>query len=345
MDRITLGALAATLAVMTVSAAGVMPAAGATNPVPPPQNGVYLGAFVNPEGLHRAPASAFKTLMNDFESQLAAASGHPRVMALHLHFYSWNNVGEIGTDPSIADDFAKGRVPIIGWTCGDSLRSISAGGDDTTLVQAARAFASLKKPVMMRWFHEFNFNLQGGHVNGQAENCFDYDPSRRPDENAATQGQEFIAAWRHVHDVFVREGATNVAWVWNPGGGTILRRANVMQFFPGSQYVDWLGVDFYDRKGTGFAANAQPFYDLAHASQPQLPIVVVENGEQAASGLQPQYFSDMAASLPTRFPQIKAVVYFDNPGNKPNNWSLTPEGLQAFARMAAQPFFAPMPPT
>ena len=33
---------------------------------------------------------------------------------------------------------------------------------------------------------------------------------------AQTTAAEFVAAWRHIHDVFARAGATNVIWVWNP---------------------------------------------------------------------------------------------------------------------------------
>ena len=27
---------------------------------------------------------------------------------------------------------------------------------------------------------------------------------------------EYVAAWRHVHDIFAAVGATNVTWVWCP---------------------------------------------------------------------------------------------------------------------------------
>ena len=30
------------------------------------------------------------------------------------------------------------------------------------------------------------------------------------------QPGEYVAAWRHVHDIFTAVGATNVSWVWCP---------------------------------------------------------------------------------------------------------------------------------
>ena len=28
--------------------------------------------------------------------------------------------------------------------------------------------------------------------------------------------EQYVAAWRYVHAIFVAEGATNVRWIWNP---------------------------------------------------------------------------------------------------------------------------------
>jgi hypothetical protein len=82
---------------------------------------------------------------------------------------------------------------------------------------------------------------------------------------------------------------------------------------------------------------------MAHSRYPNAPLIIVETGEQAAGGLQPQFFHGMMTDLPARFPQIKAILYFDAPGLAPNHWALTPDGVRAFAKMAADPYFRPMP--
>ncbi|HLI95494.1 MAG TPA: hypothetical protein VKT72_05315 [Candidatus Baltobacteraceae bacterium] len=303
-----------------------------------PGNGVFLGAFVNPEGLQRPPRSAFARAINALESQMRAAGGADRVLAMHLHFYGWRMLVNVAGDPSVADDFAKGRTPVLTWTCGDSLEAIAAGRDDAEIVApVARAIAALRKPVMLRWFHEFNLNLSGGRANGQFARCFESADPR-------VQAEEFIAAWRHVHDVFVREGAANVSWVWNPDAGVkSVRRVDLMSFFPGTDYADWIGGDFYDRTGAGFTTATRPFYDMAHARCTNVPLIIAETAQQAASGLQPQYFSGMTSDLPSLFPQVKAVIYFDAPGLPPNDWRLSREGIRAFAKMASDPYFRAMP--
>jgi mannan endo-1,4-beta-mannosidase len=68
--------------------------------------------------------------------------------------------------------------------------------------------------------------------------------------HGGTTPAEFIAAWRHVHDVFAHQGATNVIWSWDPthqykspSAGKIATPAS--EWYPGSQYVDWVGIDGY----------------------------------------------------------------------------------------------------
>lgn len=315
--------------------------ASAAGSIPVPNNGAYLGIFVrNQSG--RASPETFTSMTNQFEANMRAATGVNRVIALHLHFGTSSLAG-VGSDASIADDFAKGRTPVLTWKCPGSLSQIASGAyDQQVIIPTARAIAALPHPIMLRWFHEFNLNINGARANAQPRECFDAGASE------AAQAQDFIAAWRHIHDVFVQQGAgPKVTWIWCPAATPRnLQRHDVMAFFPGRQYVDWIGGDFYDRKRQGFAAVAQPFYSMVESAQPGMPIIVDETGEEAANGppfTQARYMEDIAATLPTRFPAIKALIYFNAPGNKPNNWVLTPDGEAAFARLAANPYFRAMP--
>ena len=54
----------------------------------------------------------------------------------------------------------------------------------------------------------------------------------------------WVAAWRHVVTVFRQSGATNVTWLWVMSGHS---RATglVRRWWPGHNYVDWIGVDGY----------------------------------------------------------------------------------------------------
>ena len=66
----------------------------------------------------------------------------------------------------------------------------------------------------------------------------------------------FVAAWRHLVNVFRGQGAENVTWLWTingnrPTGGTI---PPLSSWWPGRQYVTWVGVDgFYYRSSDTFS--------------------------------------------------------------------------------------------
>jgi len=61
---------------------------------------------------------------------------------------------------------------------------------------------------------------------------------------------EFIAAWRHIYDVFKSAGVKNVIWSWDPShqyghfaAGKNASPADV--WYPGNAYVNWIGLDGY----------------------------------------------------------------------------------------------------
>ena len=56
----------------------------------------------------------------------------------------------------------------------------------------------------------------------------------------------FVAAWRHIVDVFRRQGADNVTWLWTVN--IIHTRGGIPSpapWWPGSSYVTWVGIDGY----------------------------------------------------------------------------------------------------
>jgi mannan endo-1,4-beta-mannosidase len=66
--------------------------------------------------------------------------------------------------------------------------------------------------------------------------------------------QVFVAAWRHIVTLFRSEGADNVTWLWTinqEGPGT----GNISDWWPGSAYVTWVGIDgYYYRPSDTFAS-------------------------------------------------------------------------------------------
>lgn len=106
-----------------------------------------------------------------------------------------------------------------------TLASVAAGGSDSYLKRLAGQVRDFGHPVILSFAHEMNgdwYPWGAGH---------------------ATPAQ-FIAAWRHVVQVFRSQGADNVTWVWTVNSINLGSPA-LRQWWPGSKWVNWVGIDGY----------------------------------------------------------------------------------------------------
>jgi len=283
-------------------------------PLVPPAGRIYIGAFVAPNRSRGGPADVKK-----FEGQIG------RKIAVDTHYRAFFK-------PLIQkddyDDLTNGRVPSIGLDCGTTDANIANGLEDAQLQTLAGEAAQFGHPIFLRFFWEMNLPLGSSR-----KECWD---PLTDQPNYRLSPSWFIAAWRHMHDVFVAAGATNVIWVWNESGAGPMPAA----FYPGADVVDWVGVDYYDRNNGPFLQDFAPL--LNSASQYVKPIMIAETG--AAPQVQPAYFEQIVDSLGAVYPQVKSFSYFDSSGGLTSgNWTLSPQGIAAYAAMGRRPYFSAMP--
>jgi endoglucanase len=324
----------------------VLPVLQAASTLPIPATGVYLGVWANPNSANNQEAAM---------ELLEGPSGIGRPFALHLSYYGWtdlsqllNSTGVLQPDANLQGDIDHGRVPVISWNCDSKTANsdhIIASGDpteDANITAAAKALAQYPGPVMLRWFWEFNL------INANSGN----QPCRNDDGTAPTQQvyTDFIAAWQHIHQLFQSAGAANVIFLWNPGNYTGGGSGDPHGYYPGNGYVDWIGIDTYQRSQSAtFTSDFGVFYNDFSASQyGGKPLMVGENAAANESiynaELQPAYLNGIVADLKANlYPLLKAYDYFDAPGNAPNDWVLDTQGLSAFAADATSPAFLPAP--
>jgi hypothetical protein len=67
-----------------------------------------------------------------------------------------------------------------------------------------------------------------------------------PDMNPNLTTADFVDAWRHVVDIFRAVGASNVSWAWVVNSYPQQTDEPVIAYWPGDDYVDWVGADIYD---------------------------------------------------------------------------------------------------
>jgi hypothetical protein len=66
--------------------------------------------------------------------------------------------------------------------------------------------------------------------------------------NYGQDASKYIAMYRHVHDVFKSQGATNVEWMWSPNymSNPVVDWNDLYNYYPGDAYVDWIGLSGYN---------------------------------------------------------------------------------------------------
>jgi mannan endo-1,4-beta-mannosidase len=110
------------------------------------------------------------------------------------------------------------------------------------------------------------------------------------------------------------------------GGGFGL--STIVQSYPGNAYVDWTAMDGYRTTGSAltFSQVFGAYYDyITQTVAPTKPIMIAEVGtvEQTIGGLtKAQWISNMFASIPTRFPKLAALIWFDENFGREGSYSL-----------------------
>jgi hypothetical protein len=131
---------------------------------------------------------------------------------------------------------------------------------------------------------------------------------------------EFVAAWRHVHDIFTAVGATNATWIWCPNvdpNGEFLKLAGQ---YPGDKYVDWTGLDGYnwgtnpakpDRWRSFDQLYKSTYDEITGSIAPSKPLMISEIGSTEYGGSKAAWIQDALAKIPTSYPKIRGMLWFE----------------------------------
>lgn len=180
---------------------------------------------------------------------------------------------------------------------GITVKDIASGAVDDYIKSYAREVKAYRKPVLIRLF--------GGEFNGNW--WYGQSPWANPNLTPA----DFVAAWRHVVDIFRKEGALNASWAWIPVVALASSvDANVAPYYPGDDYVDWAGADTSDLAGP---QALDPLYAFAQAHGK--PFFLAEFAlRHGGSVLTPPQQRDWLNAMFDYFeshPDIKAINYFN----------------------------------
>jgi hypothetical protein len=301
------GLVLALIAALTLSANAISPPAPEPAPAP-----ALLGA-----GAWAVSGTA--AAQQEATRRLETAIG--RQLNIGHSFVPWGaGLGELP-----AANLAAGRTPLISFGRGGRPRDVAAGRHDRYLAALARDVAALGRPVLLRY-------------------AWGMDAAGR---RTTRSGPAFVAAWRHVHDLFAARGVRGF-WVWSPNADAFAgARGGADQYWPGDDYVDWVGADGFNWGGCSgqstwrdFGSIFKAFY--AWGSARSKPLMISGTGtveDPIDPGRKRGWYLDAASSLGGSMPRVRAVVLLDQGGRcdwQPDTSALSMSGFVDFAR---SPFF------
>jgi beta-mannanase len=231
-----------------------------------------------------------------------------------MWYQDWAQTPEIDVSllQSVVD---HGALPMLTWEPWDHTGGpvqpafqparIRDGAFDPYVRSAAAILASYGGPLLLRWAHEMN-----GHW--------------YPWGNGSRDGTaaDYVAAWRHLHEIFTAEGATNVGWVWCPN--VLEGCVDFAPWYPGGAYVDWLALDGYNWGGWGRWRSFERLFLESWRRLTALgtqPAMVAETGCAEQGGNKGRWIREaLAHVVPTKLPRARAVVWFNQ--NKERDWRI-----------------------
>jgi hypothetical protein len=236
-----------------------------------------------------------------------------------------------------------GAIPIFSWAAESSPRRTEEdpefqladtleGRYDGYIRQFAEEVRNWGHPFFLR----FNWEMNG--------NWFSW--SEGINGNAAGQ---YVAVWRHVHDIFSSVGATNATWVWCPFADPKKKFNKLKPLYPGDEYVDWTCLDGYNWGSN--PVNPKPWRNFNQIFEttyekvvkkvaPRKPMMLGEFGTSPNGGHKALWMRNMLHVIPKKYPRIRALVYLDG-FDRGIDWPIesSPAATTKFARGIGSPLF------
>jgi hypothetical protein len=277
-------------------------------PVPYVPGKVLLGSYLDLTGMSEAQALTLRREQLGREQRI-----------VHM-FYAWqDNLPEsVGWMP-------RNAYPMISWR-GTGLAPIDGGSFDGLIARNARRLRRFGRPLMLRWGWEMNGDWYAWSAAKNGEDASGY-----------------VRSWRRIHDIFRAEKATNVSFVWSPNWNDSPDVAwnRMARYYPGDDYVDWVGVSGYNLHRE---KPATLFSGIVKAYGTKKPIMITEVGAVDRGGSTKADWITLFSAWCEQNPAVGAVTWFDtdtHPGYH-EKWRVdtNADSLAAYRAMARDPHFS-----
>lgn len=165
-----------------------------------------------------------------------------------------NITGSSQNHQMIVDDFPNSVLHSAMWMVGkwNVAKNTANGVYDSVLKQYSDWLKTVDRPVYLRIGYEFD----GPHNELEPE--------------------EYVKAYRYIVDYLRLEGIDNVAYVWHSYASTPYKNYALSDWYPGDDYVDWIGISIFSHAYSRAGINAEGNAVLDFAKQHKKPVMIAE---------------------------------------------------------------------
>lgn len=173
------------------------------------------------------------------------------------------------------------------------MTDVANGAYDFYIKNWAEEAKKVRTPIFIRLAHEMN------------------DPYRYPWGPQNNDAKEFVAAWKHIHNLFKSVGAKNIIWVWAPHPAY----GYFTDYYPGSDYVDYVGTGTLNYGPVVSWGKWWSFDEILGNHYEELaafnkPMMLAEFASLSYGGDRNQWYDDALRAIPSKYPQVKILLFF-----------------------------------
>jgi Glycosyl hydrolase family 26 len=314
----------------------VLPSSARADPLPL-RDRVQLGAYVQGLPYFEKSAREFVRLEQKLGTRIPILSG----------FVDWDYT--LGEPRDLALTASGTRTLLYSWEphCMEggecvSFAAVARGDFDAYLQRVVESMRKFPYDLYVRPWGEMNADWSAWQPN-----------SKKP---RAGTPEEFIAAWRHVYEVFQKAGVHNLKFVFNPDATHDSSTIPIERIWPGAAYVDVLGIDGYNwglgteklpGEWSEFDDIFAPMYQTLTALHPTAPLWICEVGskepEKNDGNVRPaprdpthkksSWIDAMMSSQ--KFPRLTALIVFNVLKERDFRFESSADSLRAIRRQLA----------
>lgn len=231
---------------------------------------------------------------------------------------------EANYKPEIDTILKNGSIPFIEWEAWDLrnnriiLDEVNEGRHDNYIKQTAQKFKTYypEQKIFISLFHEANLDVYPWSpvVGTSAE-----DESRQYDN--------FRKAYRRVRDIFRTEGLDNISWVISYNNFTDYKLSkDFSNYYPGADYIDWVGIDAYNWGTTQWWSKWQTFDEIIEGNSDsynqlklfEKPIILAETAATEIGGDKASWIKNTFAKMLEY--DFAGFIWFNT--KKETNWRI-----------------------